>query len=187
MYQHLKTFFPIVALMALFWAGSSSIVLCQDKVEIDPLAELNLQKDGQVMSIPLDKVETIEVSRNISEVVIGNPDIADVIVKTQNRAYIIGRSTGDTDILFVDSEGGLISHIVVRVELDLAAASAAIAKVVDVSQIELTALNNNIMLQGVVHTAKESADAAKIASNFVDADGSTTVVNMLQVIGDQQV
>ena len=186
MYQHLHSF-PIIALMALFWAGSSSLVLCQNEVEINPLAELSLQKDGQIMSIPLDKVETIEVSRNISEVVIGNPDIADVIVKTQNRAYIIGRSTGDTDILFVDPEGNLISHIVVRVELDLAAASAAIAKVVDSSQIELTALNNNIMLQGVVHTAKESADAAKIASNFVDADGSTTVVNMLQVIGDQQV
>ena len=186
MYQHLHSF-PIIALMALFWAGSSSLVLCQNEVEINPLAELSLQKDGQVMSIPLDKVETIEVSRNISEVVIGNPDIADVIVKTQNRAYIIGRSTGDTDILFIDSEGGLISHIVVRVELDLAAASAAIAKVIDSSQIELTALNNNIMLQGVVHTAKESADAAKIASNFVDSDGGTTVVNMLQVIGDQQV
>lgn len=173
--------------MALFSAASSLPVLCQDEIEISPLAEIELQGDGQVISIPLDKVETIEVSRNISDVIIGNPDIADVIVKTQNRAYIIGRATGETDILFVDSDGSLISHIVVRVELDLAAASAAIAKVVDASQIELTALNNNIMLQGVVHTAKESADAAKIASNFVDADGNTTVVNMLQVIGDQQV
>ena len=173
--------------MALFSAASSSPVLCQDEITISPLAEIELQGDDQVISIPLDKVETIEVSRNISDVIIGNPDIADVIVKTQNRAYIIGRSTGDTDILFVDPEGNVISHIVVRVELDLAAASAAIAKVIDASQIELTALNNNIMLQGVVHTAKESADAAKIASNFVDADGNTTVVNMLQVIGDQQV
>jgi len=186
MYQQLQKF-RTIALVALFSAASSSTVLCQNTVETSPLSEVELQGNGQVMSIPLDKVETIEVSRDISDVIVGNPEIADVIVKTQNRAYIIGRSTGDTDILFVDPEGNLISHIVVRVELDLAAASAAIAKVVDASQIELTALNNNIMLQGVVHTAKESADAAKIASNFVDADGDKTVVNMLQVIGDQQV
>ena len=175
-------------LAGLLWALVSQSALCQTEVEVSPLAEIGLQQESQIITVPLNKVNTIRVSRDIAEVIIGNADIADVIVKTQNRAYIIGRSTGDTDILLIDSEGDLINHIVARVGSNIEAAAAAIAQVVDDSQIELSPLKNNILMQGVVHTAKESADAAEIARNFLDPENeAATVVNMLQVLGDQQV
>lgn len=187
MYQRGQKYHALL-LLGLCLAFSQSPALSQNEVDITPLAEIDLQEASEAISIPLDKVQTIRVTREISEVIVGNPDIADVIVKTKNRAYIIGRSTGNTDVLFIDSDGNLIKHIVARVDLDLSAARAAIAKVVDASQIKLSALNNNILLQGVVHTAKESADAAEIARNFVAGEGGeSTIVNMLQVLGDQQV
>ncbi len=180
--------FRNLCFVGFVWALSSHPVLCQTEVEVSPLEEMELQQEGEIITIPLDKVQTLRVSRNIAEVIIGNADIADVIVKTQNRAYIIGRSTGDTDVLLIDSEGNLIKHIVARVGSNIEAAATAIAQVVDASQIELSALNNNILIQGIVHTAKESADAAEIARNFLDPDNdNAVVVNMLQVLGDQQV
>ena len=183
MHLQLKT----LLLTVLLWTFWSLPGLSQSEIEITPIEEIDLTEDGQVIPIPLDKVQTIRVSKNISEVIIGNPDIADVIVKTKNRAYVIGRTTGDTDILFIDADGLLIKHVVARVSVDLAAATAAIAKVVDTSQMEITALNKNILLNGIVHTAQQSADAAKIARGFLEDPEQHVVVNMLQVLGDQQV
>jgi len=187
MYQRRKIYRNL-CMAGLVWILSSYPALCQTEVEVTPLAEIEIQQEGQIIPVPLDKIQTLRVSRNIEEVIIGNADIADVIVKTQNRAYIIGRSAGDTDILLIDSEGDLIKHVVARVSSNIEAAAAAIAQVVDASKIELSALNNNILMQGIVHTAKESADAAEIARNFLDpGNENAVVVNMLQVLGDQQV
>ena len=176
-----------IIIMALICALYSSPARAQSEVSVNTLdtSAVASQNKPSVITLPLNKVHVVSFDRSVRDVIIANPEIADVIVKTQTKAYIIGRSTGDTDILFVDQTGAVMNHIIARVDLDISAAAAAIRELVPSAEVELRSVNDSIVITGVVHTAKESADASTIAQQFVAEDSN--VVNMLRVLGDQQV
>ena len=173
---------------ALVFTSHATPALAQTEVSVEQLravAPVTVDVPATV-ELPINKVRVIDFDRNIRDVIVANPSIADVIVKTQTRAYLIGRSTGDTDILFIDDDGDVMEHIIVHVDLDTAAIASAMSELLPSADIELKSVNNSVVITGVVRTAKESADALTIASQFVDSENSE-VFNMLRVIGDQQV
>ena len=173
---------------ALVFTTHVTPVLAQTEVSVEQLnavAPVTIDVPATV-ELPINKVHAIDFDRNIRDVIVANPSIADVIVKTQTRAYLIGRSTGDTDILFIDDDGDVMEHIIVHVDLDTAAIANAMRELLPSADIELKSVNNSVVITGVVRTAKESTDALTIASQFVDGENST-VFNMLRIIGDQQV
>ena len=73
----------------------------------------------------------------------------------------------------------------VQVEIDLSAVRAAVASLLPDANIDLAALNDNIVITGTVRSTKEAADASAIARRFVEEE--TDVINMVTVLEDQQV
>lgn len=173
-------------LLALVYLLTVPMAWAQSEISVDPLDVIPGNKPT-VVKLPLNTVHVIGFDRNVREVIVANPDIADVIVKTQTKAYILGRSTGDTDILFVDESGAVMRHIVARVDLDTSTAAAAIRELVPSADVELKSVSDNIVITGVVHTAKESSDISVIAQQFISDDSESEVVNMIRILDDQQV
>ena len=173
-------------LLTLVYLLTASMAWAQPEISVDPLDVIPGNKPT-VVKLPLNTVHVIDFDRNVREVIVANPEIADVIVKTQTKAYILGRSTGDTDILFVDESGAVMRHIIARVDLDTSTAAAAIRELVPSAEVELKSVSDNIVITGVVHTAKESSDIGVIAQQFIAKDSESEVVNMIRVLDDQQV
>ena len=171
----------VVYAAIIFAIGTTSPLNAQEE-SLQNLPNLNTPF---TIELPLNKVHPIALPRTARDVIVANPEIADVIVKTQTTAYIIGRATGDTDILFIDDTGDVINHIIVRVDLDVAAAAAAIRDVIPSANVTLKSINNSIVITGVVQTAKESSDINSVASRFIEE--GFTVVNLIEILGDQQV
>ena len=168
-------FSAFIWVTALVFSTHVTPVLAQTEVsveQLDAVAPVTIDVLATV-ELPINKVHAIDLDRNIRDVIVANPSIADVIVKTQTRAYLIGRSTGDTDILFIDDDGDVMEHIIVHVDLDTAAIANAMRELLPSADIELKSVNNSLVITGVVRTAKESTDALTIASQFVDGEGST--------------
>ena len=139
----------------------------------------------QSIDLSLNKGELFTLPSDVRDVLVANTDIADVIIKNPRLAYVFAQGVGDTNVFFLDADGGQILRLEIHVEPDLSALRATLAKVMPGEEIEVMASNENIILSGSVTSAKAAEDARLLARRFVAADDE--IVNMLQIGSVQQV
>jgi pilus assembly protein CpaC len=149
------------------------------------LSPKSLNITPETISIPLNKANLIRLSEPIRDVVIANPEIADVIVKTPTDVYIIGKSLGLTNVFLISENGQVARHILIAVESDIDAARKAIKALLTNGNIDVKGIGDSIVLTGTVPSPRESADAVAVARRFVKDDSN--VINMLRIMKDLQV
>src|SRR5687768_3988079 len=57
---------------------------------------------GRFVRIGLNKSIVIKLPAEARDVLVGNPDIVDAVVRTKNTAYLFARAIGQTNIFFFD-------------------------------------------------------------------------------------
>ena len=135
--------------------------------------------------LPLNKTRPIELERAVRDVIIGNPEIADVVVRAPGQIYLIGRSVGETNVFLVDANGNLVRKLDVVVNPDGSAVEQAIRQLLPKERINVQGVGNSVVLSGVASSDGAAAQAHQIARRFVPADEN--IVNMITVGTEQQV
>ena len=141
--------------------------------------------NAETISIPLNKAHFIQLLEPIRDVIIANPNIADVLVKTPNDLYLIGKALGRTNVFLLGADGQITRHIVIDVESDIIAARKAIKSLLPDANVDVKGIGDSLVLTGSVRSANESVDAATVARRFVEQDNN--VINMLRILKDLQV
>ena len=60
------------------------------------------ESDGQFVRIGLNKSIVVRLPANAQDVIVGNPEIVDAVVRSKNTAYLFARAVGQTNIFFFD-------------------------------------------------------------------------------------
>src|SRR5690349_20609328 len=96
----------LMAGIALLAAPPSSAGDPRTSVPVVPAAEV-VGSDATSHFIPLGvgKSVVIDLPRDIKDVLIADPKIANAVIRSSRRAYIIGAAVGQTNIFFFDAEG----------------------------------------------------------------------------------
>ncbi len=70
---------------------------------------------AQDYKVELNKTQVLRLPSPASAVVIGNPEIADVSVHSQDTIFLVGRSYGETNLTILDAHGQVIinSNVIV--------------------------------------------------------------------------
>jgi len=63
------------------------------------------QMNARFLSLGIGKSLVIDLPRDIKDVLVADPKIANAVVRSAQRAYIIGAAVGQTNIVFFDSAG----------------------------------------------------------------------------------
>ena len=155
--------------------------LIEKKITLKDIPELN----AETISIPLNKAHFIHLSEPVRDVIIANPNIADVLVKTPNNLYLIGKALGRTNVFLLGTDGKITRHIVIDIESDIVAARKAIKSLLPGANVDVKGIGDSLVLTGTVRSATESEDAATVARRFVEQDSN--VINMLRILKDLQV
>src|ERR1700742_4463868 len=71
------------------------------------------------LSIGVGKSVIIDLPRDVKDVLVADPKIANAVVRTPQRAYIIGEAVGQTNVVFFDSEGRQVSSYDIAIKRDL--------------------------------------------------------------------
>jgi pilus assembly protein CpaC len=137
------------------------------------------------LRISLDKAVIVELPVDARDALVSNPRIADAIVRTPRRIYIIGLAVGQANAFFFDAAGQQILNLEISVERDFAALQAMFARVLPDARITVSPMNDNIVLTGSVQTPSEASQARDIAARFVD--DPKRVLSMLEVKSSEQV
>jgi hypothetical protein len=65
--------------------------------------------------LTMDNVTPYTFKQEVSQIVIGNPGIADVTVRDKTRVLMFGKSPGLTNMYLFDADGNEIDNLIVRV------------------------------------------------------------------------
>ncbi len=143
------------------------------------------QPVSQHLTLGLNKAAIIELDSDAKDVLVSSPDIADAIVKSPRRIFLLGTKTGQTNAFFFDGRGHQVLSLDIRVEKDVADLAAMIKANLPNSAIKVAALNDNVVLSGRVASASEATRAADLSASFTG--DPKKVVNMLTVSDGEQV
>jgi pilus assembly protein CpaC len=115
--------------------------------------------NGRPLSLGVGKSVVIDLPRDIKDVLVADPKIANAVIRSAQRAYIIGAAVGQTNIVFFDSAGQQIVAYDIAVTRDLNGARAALKQIMPNSDIQIDGLGDGIVLSGSAATPIEAQQA----------------------------
>jgi pilus assembly protein CpaC len=123
--------------------------------------------------------------RDIKDVLVADPKIANAVVRSAQRAYIIGAAVGQTNIVFFDSAGQQIAAYDIAVKRDLNGVRAALKQSLPNAEIQIEGIGDGVVLSGSAASPIEAQQAGELAARLVG--GNDKVVNSIVVRGRDQV
>jgi len=143
------------------------------------------QMNARFLSLGVGKSIVIDLPRDIKDVLVADPKIANAVVRSAQRAYIIGATVGQTNIVFFDAAGQQIAAYDIAVKRDLNGVRAALRAALPNSDIQIEGVGDGVMLSGSAASPIDAQQAGEIATRLVG--GPDKVVNSITVRGRDQV
>ena len=146
------------------------------------------------VALGIGKAVIIDLPRDAKDVLVADPTIANAVVRSARRAYMIGVKVGQTSIFFFDGEGRQIAGFDIAVKRDLNGIREAILRALPYADIRVEALGaEGIVLSGTVATPVEAQTAFSIAARVINqgtaalAQSGDRIVNAITVREREQV
>jgi pilus assembly protein CpaC len=130
------------------------------------------------------KPKTIMTSAAFYQIVIGDPEIANVNPLTDKSFYVLGNNLGTTGIALFDQKKQLVGTIDIEVTLDTDQLASTIRASVPDARIKVGSANGRVVLSGEADDAVAAEKANKIATRF---SGNEEVINSVNISSSQQV
>ncbi|HUD87971.1 MAG TPA: pilus assembly protein N-terminal domain-containing protein, partial [Xanthobacteraceae bacterium] len=163
----------VAALVALALTPRLAPVAAADYRAAAPVAEMH----ARFLSLGVGKSVVVDLPSDIKDVLVADPKIANAVVRSAQRAYIIGAAIGQTNIVFFDASGQQLAAYDIAVTRDLNGVRAALRQSVPGVQIE--GVGDGIVLTGSVASPVEAQQASDLAGRLVG--GADKVVNSIVV------
>ncbi|TPK52941.1 type II and III secretion system protein family protein [Mesorhizobium sp. B2-4-9] len=130
------------------------------------------------------KPKTIMTSAAFYQIVIGDPEIANVNPLTDKSFYVLGNNLGTTGIALFDENKQLVGTVDIEVTLDTDQLADTIRASVPDAKIKVGSANGRVVLSGEADDAVAAEKANKIATRF---SGNEEVINSVNISSSQQV
>jgi pilus assembly protein CpaC len=144
--------------------------------------QINAAKKTALLTVAVGKTEDVRTDASFVDLVVGDPEIADVAPLTDRSLSILGRKSGTTRVSAYAEGKKLIGVFDVEVTHDTSMISAAIARRFPHEKIKVTSVNGRLMLSGNVNDAVTVDKAMTLARQF-----GPEVINSMGVASPQQV
>ena len=140
---------------------------------------------SRFIPLGIGKSVAIDLPTDIKDVLVADPKIANAVIRTSRRVYMIGVAIGQTNIFFFGADGKQIAGFDIAVTRDLNGVRAALKQSMPDADIRIEGVADGVMLTGSVASAAKSQQAYDLAARLV-GDGAK-VVNGITVRGRDQV
>ncbi|WP_443749162.1 type II and III secretion system protein family protein [Asticcacaulis solisilvae] len=139
----------------------------------------------QVLNLAKGRSAVIDLPADASDVFVSNPAVADAVLRTPRRIFVLGVAPGQSDAIFFDGMGRQILNLSVRVEAATDNVADAVHRLFPDSHVEIQSLNGHIVLSGMARNAGEADEIARLAQTYVDKPEN--VLNLISIAGKDQV
>lgn len=166
-------------------------------------ASAQAESAGSIFYVPINRSELITTKTDMAEVVITDPEVANVLVHGKRKVSVIGLQVGQTTLRIFDANHKLIRSMDVAVTYDLPAVRKAMKQFLPNEHIGVSMVNTRMALTGDVTSATAAATAMQIAEEFIygktdesrvargtnydGAQNPSPVINLMKISAGQQV
>ncbi|MGJ5136679.1 type II and III secretion system protein family protein [Bradyrhizobium oligotrophicum] len=135
------------------------------------------------LSLGIGKSVVVDFPQDVKDVLVADPKVANAVVRSARRAYIIGAAVGQTNVVFFDGEGQQVAAYDIAIKRDLNGVRQALSQ--SIPGVKIDGVGEGVILTGSVSSPVEAQQAGEIAARLVG--GADKVVNSIVVRGRDQV
>ena len=191
--------FRALALAAIAIATAAGLDVDRAEAQANFPRYVKLSDDAsshnRLIRLGINKSMVVELPRNAGDVLVSNPDVADAVLRTSRRLYLIGVQIGQASVFLFDGAGQEIASLDILVEGDLSGLQRILNAAVPLGTIRVEAINGSIVLTGNVPSSLDSKKAEDVANSALEKDRTVSgrfvtrgsVINLLTVSGSDQV
>jgi pilus assembly protein CpaC len=172
----MRAFFRLVALLAFV------LVVALPAEAARPI-RMTSATSGQSFSIAKGVPQMIETTAAFSEIVVGDPALADAWPLTDKSFMVLGSKGGVTGIVLFDKERNVVGAADFEIALHTDRLQAALERKLPDARVDVSSANGSILLSGTAADQKTIDEAGAIAKEF----GGDKVVNTVDIGGGKQV
>ncbi len=146
------------------------------------------ESGSQFARIGLNKSIVVKLPGNARDVIVGNAEVVDAVVRSKNTAYLFGKSVGQTNVFFFDANGEQILALDLEVALDHVAIKKLINRTLPGNRIKVETAGEHVVLAGYASPG-DAKIAEELARRFVpkEAAEGNTIINTIKIDGNDQV
>ncbi len=142
-------------------------------------------KDGKTVILSIGRGQQVNLGSAITDVVVSDPGIADVEVKSARQIYIFGKGPGETTVYATDASGRTVYQATVRVGNNLDSVGQMLLLAMPEADIKVTTMNGMVLLTGTVDQPEDAAEAERLTQAFTGA--GTQVISRLKTATPLQI
>lgn len=168
----------VAAIVALFMALSAT------------LSPAQAGNDSRFLRMGLNKSVAIRLPVAAKDVLVGNPEIVEAVVRTRTTAYLFAKANGQTNIFFFDDAGRQILNLDLEVAIDTKALKQLLDRTLPDNQITIDTVADSIILRGIAASAGEAKQATDLTERFLGGSGgagTAKVVSAMTIAAREQV
>lgn len=145
------------------------------------------------IQITLGKAELIDVSAGLTDVLVADPSLIDVMAVQSNRLYIVGLKVGDTNIIALDDSGNVLKRLDIHVTYDLQAIQSMVNDLFPNEDVQVRSIHDQIVLTGTASNPAVASKITNLVGHYVsdlqdDAQSADQLIsNLIETRGEQQV
>ena len=173
------------ALIVCSGLASAAPVAAADGPRVPVIQVAASEATSRFIPLGIGKSVVIDLPADIKDVLVADPKIANAVIRSSRRAYMIGVAVGQTNIFFFDVDGRQIAGFDIAVTRDLNGVRAALKQTMPEADIHIEGVGDGVMLSGSASSAAESQHAYDLATRLVG--DANKVVNGIVVRGRDQV
>jgi len=157
---------PSVALAAVLAAFAPQIALSGDGAAPNSYV-VAPGESRKSLQLGVGRSVIVDLPQDASEIFIGDPKVANAVVRSARRLYVAAVANGQTTIFALGADGTKIAAIEVTVGRDIAELQELLNVTLPGNDITVKTVADSIILMGSVASAGEAQKALDIASGFV--------------------
>jgi pilus assembly protein CpaC len=157
-----------------------------DAVRQDVVQVAASEATSRHIALGVHKSIAVDLPGDIKDVLVSDPSVANAVVRTSRRVYMIGNKVGQTSMYFFDAQGHQIAGFDIAVTRDLNGLRAALRQSLPDCDIRIEGVGENaVMLSGSAASPLDAQQAYDVAVKLVG--DPSKVVNAITVRGRDQV
>ena len=139
---------------------------------------------GKTIVMSVGRGQQVNLPTAVTDVVVADPNVADVDVRSAKQLYILAKGPGETTVYATDAAGRTVYSATIRVGTNLDSVDQMLKLTMPEADITVTTMNGIVLLTGSVGQPDDIIEAEKLVQQFV---GTAKVVSRLKTATPMQV
>ncbi len=164
---------------ALALAGSATVAPALNAAATAP------QQQNGALLLAVGESRVVNLPDNMTDVVIADPAVLDVHVRSQRQIYLIAKAPGETNVFVTAGNGKILYANAVRVGNNITSIDQMLKLAMPEAEVQVSTMNGMVLLTGTVAAPEDAAEVQRLVQAF--SGQATTVVSRLRTATPLQV